>query len=134
TLDGAEGAVALGDELRALQIGRILVENAVLHTPPGTAVRVRTLTRDGSAVLEVEDEGDGIPGDRQAQLFERFFRLDGTRASGSGLGLTIAKELAELMNGAVELDSHPGKTVFALYLPVVLPSERPERTAVGVSE
>jgi len=134
TLEGAEGAVALGDELRALQIGRILVENAVLHTPPGTAVRVRALTRDGSAVLEVEDEGDGIPGDRQAQLFERFFRLDGTRASGSGLGLTIAKELAELMNGAVELDSRPGRTVFALNLPLAIASERHERTAVAVSD
>ena len=117
TLDEADDTVALGDELRTLQIGRILVENALLHTPPGTPVRVRALTRDGSAVLEVEDEGAGISADRQTQLFERFFRLDGTRASGSGLGLAIAKELAELMNGAVELQSQPGRTVFALNLP-----------------
>jgi signal transduction histidine kinase len=115
-LEDAEGTVALGDELRVLQIGRILLENAVLHTPGGTAVRVRTRVRDGKAVLEVHDEGDGIPAEWQAQLFERFFRLDGTRASGSGLGLTIAKELAELMDGAVELDSRPGKTVFSLTL------------------
>ena len=114
-----ESAVALGDELRALQIGRILVENALRHTPPGTAVRVRTLTRDGSAVLEVEDEGPGIPEERQEQLFERFFRLEGTRASGSGLGLAIAKQLAELMNGAVELDSRQGRTRFSLVLPLV---------------
>jgi signal transduction histidine kinase len=133
-LDDAEGAVALADELRALQIGRILVENALLHTPPGTAVRVRTRTRDGNAVLEVEDEGEGIPAERQAQLFERFFRLDGTRASGSGLGLAIAKELAELMNGAVDLHSRPGRTVFALNLPLASPRERPERTAVAVGE
>ena len=114
-----ESAVALGDELRALQIGRILVENALRHTPPGTAVRVRTLTRDGSAVLEVEDEGPGSPEERQEQLFERFFRLEGTRASGSGLGLAIAKQLAELMNGAVELDSRQGRTRFSLVLPLV---------------
>jgi signal transduction histidine kinase len=125
-LDDVEGVVALADELRTLQIGRILVENALLHTPPGTAVRVRTRTRDGKAVLEVEDEGEGIPAERQAQLFERFFRLDGTRASGSGLGLAIAKELAELMNGAVELDSRPGRTMFSLALPLAaIPAQRP---------
>jgi signal transduction histidine kinase len=118
-LDDGERAVALGDELRALQIGRILVENALRHTPPQTAVRVRTLTRDGSAVLEVEDEGPGIPDDRHGQLFERFFRLEGTRASGSGLGLAIAKELAELMSGSVVLDSRPGRTRFSLVLPLV---------------
>jgi signal transduction histidine kinase len=117
-LDRREGAVALADELRALQIGRILVENALLHTPPGTTVRVRALARDGSAVLEVEDEGAGIPHERQEQLFERFFRLEGTRASGSGLGLAIAKQLAELMNGTVTVESGAGTTVFALTLPL----------------
>jgi two-component system OmpR family sensor kinase len=109
--------VADADELRTLQIGRILVENALLHTPPGTPVRVRATAQDGHAVLEVEDRGPGIAPEHQEQLFERFFRLDGTRASGSGLGLAIAKQLAELMQGAVELDSRPGRTVFSLALP-----------------
>jgi signal transduction histidine kinase len=113
-----DGAVATADELRTVQIGRILVENALLHTPPGTAIRVRTLQRDGSAVLEVEDEGAGIPPGQESQLFERFFRLDGTRASGSGLGLAIAKQLAELMDGRVAVDSQPGRTVFSLVLPL----------------
>jgi signal transduction histidine kinase len=113
-------AVAEADELRVLQIGRVLVENALLHTPPGTGVRVRAATRDGRVVLEVEDEGRGIAPEYQEQLFERFFRLDGTRASGSGLGLAIAKQLAELMDGAVRLESRPGRTIFSLVLP---PSE-----------
>ena len=108
---------AEADELRTLQLGRILVENALLHTPPETAVEVRAIRRGNSAVLEVEDGGPGIPADERQQLFERFFRLDGARASGSGLGLAIAKELAELMNGAVELESEPGRTVFSLVLP-----------------
>jgi signal transduction histidine kinase len=116
-LEGRDGAVALADELRAFQIGRVLVENALLHTPPGTAVRVRALQRDGQAVLEVEDEGAGIPSGHEDQLFERFFRLDGTRASGSGLGLAIAKELAELMDGRIAVESRPGRTVFSLILP-----------------
>jgi two-component system OmpR family sensor kinase len=117
-LEEHDGAVANGDELRVFQIGRILVENALLHTPPGTTVRVRALQRDGSAVLEVEDEGGGVPADQREQLFERFFRLDGTRASGSGLGLAIARELAELMDGQITVDSEPGRTVFALVLPL----------------
>jgi two-component system OmpR family sensor kinase len=109
--------VADADELRVLQIGRILVENALLHTPPGTFVRVGARLQDGQALLEVEDEGPGIGADQREQLFERFFRLDGTRASGSGLGLAIARELAELMNGAIDVDSRPGRTVFSLALP-----------------
>jgi signal transduction histidine kinase len=109
--------LAEADELRALQLGRILVENALLHTSPGTPVEIRARTRGGQAVLEVEDAGAGIKQDEQEQLFERFFRLDGTRASGSGLGLAIARELAGLMDGAIELESRPGRTVFSLVLP-----------------
>jgi len=112
-----EPVLAEADELRALQLGRILVENAMLHTPAGTPVEIRALERGEHAVLEVEDAGDGIGEEQREQLFQRFFRLDGTRASGSGLGLAIAKQLAELMDGAIELDSRPGRTVFALVLP-----------------
>jgi signal transduction histidine kinase len=115
SLDGAVFAEA--DELRALQLGRILVENALLHTPPETAVEVHARRRGDAAVLEVENGGPGIPREQRDQLFERFFRLDGARASGSGLGLAIAKELAELMDGSVEVDSEPGRTVFSLVLP-----------------
>jgi signal transduction histidine kinase len=110
--------LAEADELRALQLGRILVENALLHTAPVTPVEVRARQRDGAAVLEVEDAGAGIPAGRREQLFERFYRLEGTRASGSGLGLAIAKELAELMDGAIELESEAGRTVFSLVLPL----------------
>jgi signal transduction histidine kinase len=128
-----EEAVALADELRVLQIGRILVENALRHTPPATTVRVRALMRDGRAVLEVEDDGGGIPDDHQEQLFERFFRLDGARASGSGLGLAIARELAVLMDGTVEVESRAGNTVFRLVLPQPAPAEQQEREPAAVS-
>jgi signal transduction histidine kinase len=119
--------VAEADELRSLQLGRILVENALLHTPPGTPVTVRALERDGRVALEVEDAGAGIPAEQREQLFERFFRLGGTRASGSGLGLAIARELAGLMDGAIELESEPGRTVFSLILPAAdVPAGMPE--------
>ena len=130
-LESADAAVALGDELRTLQIGRILAENALRHTPPGTPVRVRALTREGRAVLEVEDEGPGIPAERQEQLFERFFRLEGTRASGSGLGLAIARQLAQLMDGTVTVRSAPGRTVFTLELYAAARVER-EREPAGM--
>jgi signal transduction histidine kinase len=128
-------ASALADELRALQIGRILVENALLHTPPGTAVRVRARTRGDRVALEVEDGGPGIPEGQMGQLFERFYRLDGTRASGSGLGLAIASELAELMGGTIEIESQAGRTRFRLWLPgsgAYVP-ESPEGVAAEVA-
>ena len=126
TVDGAVFAEA--DELRVLQLGRILVENAFLHTPVGTPVEICARSTRGNARLEVEDAGPGIPPGQRQQLFERFFRVDGTRASGSGLGLAIGRELAELMDGAIEIESEPGRTVFALVLPaspVLAPEPEP---------
>jgi signal transduction histidine kinase len=113
-LDG--DAHVLGDDERALRIGRALVENALRHTPPGTRVVVRAA--DGERpVLEVEDDGPGIPASELGQVFDRFYRGDGSLASGSGLGLAIARELAERMDGRIEVESQPGRTVFRLLLP-----------------
>ena len=108
----------MADEERALQIGRILVENALIHTPSGTIVRLSTARRDGTALLTVEDDGPGIPPKDVPQVFDRFYRVEGSAASGSGLGLAIARELAGLMGGTVELHVTPGRTIFALVLPV----------------
>jgi len=112
-----EPAQALADEERVRQIARIFVDNALVHTPPGTPVRVRIGERDGRVELAVEDEGPGIPADARERIFERFARVDGAVASGSGLGLAIARELATLMGGAIELDVRPGCTAFRLVLP-----------------
>src|SRR5207237_6979653 len=94
----AEGdeAVALADEERVLQIGRMLVENALVHTALGTPVIVRYGRRGELVELTVEDAGQGIPADEHERVFERFARLGGTVASGSGLGLAIGRELASL--------------------------------------
>ncbi|HSP72759.1 MAG TPA: ATP-binding protein, partial [Gaiellaceae bacterium] len=117
-------AAALGDEQRILQIARILVDNALLHTPPGTTVRLQAAQRGGTAVLVVEDEGPGIPEQEAAQVFERFHRLSGTVAAGSGLGLAIAREVAELMGGRIELESKPGRTAFSLVLSVAAAADQ----------
>ncbi len=115
--------LARGDPVRVLQIGRILAENALLHTPAGSTVRISTARDGGRATLTIADDGPGIPRDARQQVFERFYRLDGARASGSGLGLAIARELAELMGGRIELDSQNGWTLFTL----VLSAEAPDR-------
>ncbi len=111
------GVTALADEERVRQIGRILVENAILHTPPGTEIRLTTAETDDGAAFRVEDNGPGVSEADQQQVFERFYRSDGTLASGSGLGLAIAKDLAAVMGGEIGLDSRPGRTVFTLKLP-----------------
>lgn len=109
-------AVAEADPERVLQIGRILVANALRHTPAGTPVSIRVRA---PAALVVEDAGPGIPAADQERVFERFTRLDGARASGSGLGLAIGRELADLMGGSIKLESEPGRTAFVLGLPAV---------------
>ena len=117
--DGVDGAATgLGDEQRVLQVGRALVENAIRHTPAGTRVLV-SAARDGDRVeLSVEDDGPGIAPAASPHVFERFYRGDtGGRASGSGLGLAIARELAEAMQGEIDLDSEPGRTIFTFSLP-----------------
>jgi signal transduction histidine kinase len=111
--------LAVGDEQRILQIARILVENALRHTPAGTTVVVAAQLANGKAGLSVRDGGPGVPERDHEHLFERFYRADGGKASGSGLGLAIARELAVRMDGAIELRSEPGETVFTLVLPLL---------------
>jgi signal transduction histidine kinase len=120
---------AQGDELRVLQAGRALVDNALVHTPAGTTVVVRASTVGGRALLSVCDDGPGIAPENADSVFDRFYRVEGDVASGSGLGLAIARELATLMAGEVTLESRPGRTVVT----VALPAPAHEREAVAVS-
>lgn len=113
----AAEAVALGDGERILQIGRSLVENALRHTPGGTTVVIRTSLEGDRAVLAVEDTGPGVAADDQPHVFDRFYRAEGGAAFGSGIGLAIARELAELMGGSITLVSEPGATCFTIVLP-----------------
>jgi len=124
-LDAPDEVVAHADAARTLQVGRVLVENALVHTPAGTTVRLETRRDGGRAQLTVADDGPGIPAEAREQVFHRFYRLAGTRASGSGLGLAIARELAALQGGRIELDAAGAWTRFAL----VLPAERDADTA-----
>ena len=115
-VDTPLSVVAIADEQRTLQIARILIENALVHTPPGTHVRIDTAEEGGNARLTVSDDGPGIADAEAANVFERFYRVDGAQASGSGLGLAIARELVRLMGGSLELDRTNGRTAFVVSL------------------
>jgi two-component system OmpR family sensor kinase len=107
----------LGDDARILQIGRALATNAITHTPPGTTVTLRARRRGDQGELVIEDGGRGIPPSQRDAVFGRFYRVEGGMASGSGLGLSIARELARLMDGDVTLESAGEPTVFVVRLP-----------------
>jgi signal transduction histidine kinase len=116
--------LARGDELRVIQVGRALVDNSLVHTPPGTDVLVRASVDGGRALLSVEDDGPGVAGEDARHVFDRFYRVEGRVASGSGLGLAIARELATVMGGDVTLESSPGRTVVTLGLTLERVPER----------
>jgi signal transduction histidine kinase len=94
------------DAERLHQVVANLVENAVRHSPPNGAVRVRAVALDDGARLEVIDEGPGIGDADAARVFERFYRADSARSSsagGAGLGLAIARWIVELHGGTIEV-------------------------------
>jgi signal transduction histidine kinase len=106
---------ALCDPVRVAQIMRILIDNALTHTLPGTNIVVTAARDNGYAQLAVRDYGRGIARASLSQIFEPFYTSDD--AQGSGLGLAIASELAERMKGRLGVESRPGRTVFTLELP-----------------
>jgi two-component system OmpR family sensor kinase len=108
-------AIAQGDPDRVRQIIRILLDNALTHTPEGTKVTVTTYSVNRRAELTVSDEGSGIPQRVQSRIFERFYTAE--KAGGSGLGLAIASELAQRMDGRITISSTRRFTAFTLDLP-----------------
>jgi signal transduction histidine kinase len=106
---------AVCDPERVAQVMRILIDNALTHTPAGTDMVVTASSRDGHVRLGVGDFGPGIHRTMLPRIFEPFITSDD--AHGSGLGLAIAHELAERMAGELRVESQPGRTTFTLELP-----------------
>jgi two-component system, OmpR family, sensor kinase len=104
------------DPERVAQVLRILLDNALRHTPPGTGVRVSAARDNGHVRLEVSDQGLGIKRQNMPHIFEPFFTSN-EEAQGAGLGLAIARELADRMHGRLSVRSAPGQTTFSLDLP-----------------
>ncbi|MDQ2966777.1 MAG: HAMP domain-containing histidine kinase [Actinomycetota bacterium] len=110
-----------GDRDRLRQIVQNLVDNAVKYSPAGAEVRVSAGTDDGRVRVAVSDDGPGIPLDDQKLIFDKFGRatVEGGTKPGTGLGLFIARSIAEAHGGSLEVDSEPARgSVFTLELPL----------------
>lgn len=110
------------DSVRLKQILLIIFDNAIRNTPSGGVVGFKVTSTAGKGVIEIEDNGPGIPEEMIDKVFERFFKVDDQSSidyRGSGLGLSIAKSLVEAQNGSLAITSSPGKgTKVTLALPL----------------
>jgi signal transduction histidine kinase len=108
------------DELHRMVVN--LLDNAAQHTPPGSKIELRLVGDGSSAVLEVSDDGPGVPLELRDQVFDRFVRVDGPAdeagAGGTGLGLAIVRAVVNSHDGEVEVrDSKLGGALFRIRLP-----------------
>jgi PAS domain S-box-containing protein len=121
-----KGSVGFGlppvsvDRERVAHVFDNLIGNALSHTPRGGSVELSAEARpDGPIGFEVKDTGEGIAPEHLARIFERFYRVPGSKSSGgAGLGLAIAREIVEAHGGRIDAESQPGRgTTFAFTLP-----------------
>ncbi|HET6660276.1 MAG TPA: HAMP domain-containing sensor histidine kinase [Rubrobacter sp.] len=117
------------DRERVMQVASILLDNAVKYTPEGGNVTVRVVEENGGVALAVSDTGVGISEDQLPLIFERFYRADPSRSDGgAGLGLSIARQIAESHGGQIRVESTPGTgSTFTLLLPKRSRPPTPER-------
>jgi two-component system sensor histidine kinase KdpD len=108
-----------------------LIENAARHTRPGTSIVVSASVEGGEAIVEVSDDGPGVPKDALDRVFEPFFRgPSGGTPRGTGLGLAVARGLVEAHGGHISVRNRPeGGAVFRFTLPI----EQPARTRAGAT-
>jgi two-component system OmpR family sensor kinase len=123
-VEGEGPLVVLGAESRLRQVVDNLLTNARVHTPAGTPVHVRLASEGEGVVLDVSDEGPGVPAEEADRIFERFHRIDRSRArsqGGVGLGLAIVRSVVEAHGGAVVYRPRPGGgSLFRVSLPLAL--------------
>ncbi|MEB3102190.1 sensor histidine kinase [Ferviditalea candida] len=110
------------DRERIRQLLIILIDNAIQYTPEGGSIRVAVQPKGDILTISVSDTGIGIPAEKQKDIFERFYRVDPSRsrsAGNAGLGLSIAKWIAESHGGAIKVESEQGKgSTFIVSLPI----------------
>jgi signal transduction histidine kinase len=123
TCSPQKGVWVAGDRARIKQVVVNLLDNAIKYTPQGGAVALTVGAKDDKAVLEVADNGIGIPAEALPRVFDRFFRVDQARSreqGGAGLGLSIVKSICTAHQGRVEANSAPGQgSRFRVELPLV---------------
>ncbi len=116
-------SVVAGNCQQLVNLLVILLDNAIKYSPSGSQVNITAKSQDNQAVISVSDQGIGIASADLAHIFERFYRADISRskntAQGYGLGLAIAKKIAELNHGSIRVKSAPGKgSTFTVRLPL----------------
>lgn len=120
-----EPTMLQADPERVSQVIRNLLDNALTHTPSGGTIEVSISNSSGEAITRVSDNGTGIPEEELPHVFDRFYRVDKSRSrgtGGTGLGLTIAKEIVESHGGSISVESEEGKgTTFEFTLPANSP-------------
>lgn len=99
-----------------------LLSNSIKFTKEGGHVQMKVFAQSQSLIIEVRDDGIGIPEEKQEKIFERFYQVDGEntrKADGAGIGLALTRELVSLLNGTIRAESVPGvETVFSVRLPI----------------
>lgn len=119
--------VVNGDRARLHELFANLLDNAVKYTPPGGRVSLSCTVGQESVRVAVSDTGIGIPEDAQDKVFQRFYRVEGSRSrntGGTGLGLSIARSIANAHGGRIELKSAPGAgSTFTVVLPLPVEAE-----------
>jgi heavy metal sensor kinase len=120
--EAKQGITVEGDRARLKQVVVNLLDNAIKYTPNGGAIHLGVTRKNGHAVLDVTDNGIGIPAEALPHVFERFFRVDKARSrdeGGAGLGLSIVKSICTAHGAAVEVESTPGRgSHFRIKLPL----------------
>jgi signal transduction histidine kinase len=113
-LDGSGNEMVRGDRQLLIQLFSNLIENAIVHTPPGTNIVLSLRRAAGHAVVAVRDDGPGVPRDEHERLFRRLYRREASRSQpGYGLGLSLAMAIAELHGATIRIQDgiKPGLTV-----------------------
>ena len=112
-----------GDKIKIRQLFLNILENAIKYTPAGGRISVSAEEKNGTAVVAIKDTGIGIPAEHLPHIFERFYRADKARSraeGGAGLGLAIAKQIAVMSGGDIEVESEVGKgSTFYVSLPLI---------------
>jgi two-component system OmpR family sensor kinase len=123
SVDAGRPVHVLGDYEQLRQMLSNLTRNAVIHTPPDTAIEITVATEGERALITVRDHGPGLPPDAGDRLFDRFWRTEGGRTrgrGGAGLGLAIVKAIVEAHHGEVDARTDKdGGAVFTASLPLV---------------
>ena len=97
-----------------------LIDNAIKYTPANTPIDIRLIRKSGYVVMEIADQGTGLPAGSEERIFEKFYRADQLGREGFGLGLAICRSIVSLHQGSIAAENRPeGGAIFRISLPII---------------